>query len=252
MIDSHVHLIWESFETDLNDVFIRASEAGVQAFIHSCVHTDDLPKMIELKKSYTNVFIAGGVHPCDGLKWTEKCQKDILKFKDEIIAIGESGLDYYHKDCPIDHQKSVFKKQCQLAKQLKLPLIVHCRDAFEDTLQILREEQPGGGVMHCYTGDAEYSAKFWELGFYTSFSGCLTFKSAHSLREEAKKIPIERTLIETDCPFLAPQKQRGKRNEPAFLKEVCHTLSLIHELDFQLVDEITTQNSIKLFRLPLI
>jgi len=261
MIDSHVHLIWESFEADQEEVISRAEKAGVEAFIHSCVHTDDLPSMLKVAEKPPNVFIAAGVHPCDGLRWTEQSAKDIVKFKNKIVSVGETGLDYYHNDCPVDHQKSVFRKQCQIAKELKLPLIIHCRDglksetsnanAFEDTLQILREENPGGGVMHCYTGDAEYSAKFWELGFYTSFSGCLTFKSAHELREEAKKIPLERTLLETDCPFLAPQKQRGKRNEPAFVTEVCEVLTQIHDKSFAYVDEMTTNNTKQLFRIKL-
>lgn len=280
MIDSHVHLIWESFQADQEEVISRAEKAGVEAFIHSCVHTDDLPAMFEVAEKHPNVFIAAGVHPCDGLRWTEQSEKDIFKFKNKIVAVGETGLDYYHNDCPVDHQKSVFRKQCQIAKELKLPLIIHCRDAeplkqgselplsrdalrvadlglggnanaFEDTLQILREENPGGGVMHCYTGNAEYSAKFWELGFYTSFSGCLTFKSAHKLREEAKKIPLEHTLIETDCPFLAPQKHRGKRNEPAFVTEVCEVLTQIHDKSFAYVDEMTTNNTKQLFRIKL-
>lgn len=249
MIDSHAHLIWESFNEDREEVIARALDSGVEAFVHSCVHTKDLPQMFDLQKSYSMVHLAAGVHPCDAHEWTDECEKDIKKYKDQIVAVGETGLDYYHKDCPIDVQETYFRKQCQIAKELKLPLIIHCRDAFEDTLKILREENPGGGVMHCYTGDAEYSAKFWELGFYTSFSGCVTFKSAKKLREDAAKIPLERTLIETDCPFLAPQKYRGKRNEPAYVQEVNNILAEVHNVTYQQVDSITTKNAKELFAL---
>ena len=124
---------------------------------------------------------------------------------------------------------------------------MHCRDAFEDTLQILRQENISAGVMHCYTGNAEYAHKFIELGFYISFSGCLTFKSAHELRESAQNIPLKNTLIETDCPFLAPQKHRGKRNEPSFISEVCQTLADIHQKDFAQIAEITEENTKNLF-----
>lgn len=247
MIDSHAHLIWESFRDDLEQVMERAQAVGVEAFIHSCVHTDDLPQMFAVQKKYPNVYVSAGVHPCDAHRWTNKSEEDILENKEKIISIGETGLDYYHKDCPVPVQMEVFRKQCKLAKKLKLPLIVHCRDAFEDTLQILREEDPGKGVMHCYTGTAEYSAKFWDLGFYTSFSGCLTFKSAADLRLEASNIPLERTLIETDCPFLAPQKHRGKRNEPSFLPEVASVLADVHGVSVDAVDEMSTLNTKKLF-----
>ncbi|MDJ0625630.1 MAG: TatD family hydrolase [Candidatus Caenarcaniphilales bacterium] len=249
MIDSHAHLIWESFDYDRSEVIERALSNKVEAFIHSCVHTKDLEKMFDLQEQYSMVHLSAGVHPCDAHHWSDECESDILKYKDKIIAIGETGLDYFHKDCPLDVQETVFRKHCKLAKELKLPLIIHCRDAFEDTLKILREEDPGGGVMHCYTGDAEYSAKFWELGFYTSFSGCLTFKNSKKLREEARNIPLSRTLIETDCPFLAPQKHRGKRNEPVFVTEVNSMLAEIHSIEDKEVDSITTENTKKLFSL---
>jgi TatD DNase family protein len=252
MIDSHAHLIWESFDEDRDAMMNRAEEAGVKAFIHPCVHTADLPKMQAIQAKYPNVFLSAGVHPCDAIKWTDQCDLDIVNFTGKLFAIGETGLDFYHTDSPKDIQEEVFRKQCRLAKKLNLPLIVHCRDAFEDTLRVLREENVGKGVMHCYTGDAEYSAKFWELGFYTSFSGCLTFKSAQPLRDAAQKIPLERTLIETDCPFLAPQKYRGKRNEPSFVKEVCESLATIHEKSFSEIDEITSTNAIKLFSLEAV
>jgi TatD DNase family protein len=251
MIDSHAHLIWESFDADRDELMDRAYKAEVKAFVHPCVHVNDLPKMYELTQKYRNVFMGAGVHPCDAQEWDSESRPEILKYRDKIVAIGETGLDFYHKDCPIETQEIVFRKQCQLAKELNLPLIVHCRDAFEDTLRVLREENVGKGVMHCYTGDAEYSAKFWELGFYTSFSGCLTFKNSEALRQASANIGLERTLLETDCPFLAPQKYRGKRNEPSFVTEVCQNLASIHSRSYAQIDEITTQNTIKLFNLSL-
>ncbi len=249
MIDSHTHLIWESFDEDREQMMFRATEAGVKAFVHPCVHTDDLPKMFALQENFENVYVSAGVHPCDANRWNEDCKNKIDEVANKIVAIGETGLDFYHKDSTIEQQEVAFRAQCGLAKKYRLPLIVHCRDAFEETLQILRQEDVGKGVMHCYTGDAEYSAKFWELGFYTSFSGCVTFKSASALREAAAKIPLERTLIETDCPFLAPQKYRGKRNEPSFIGEVCETLAQVHGKSFKEIDETTTKNIVELFKL---
>lgn len=249
MIDSHAHLIWESFDVDRDSMMSKAEEAGVKAFIHPCVHTRDLPQMQKLQKKYNNVFLSAGVHPCHAHEWTENCENDINNFEVKLFAIGETGLDYYHKDSPTDIQKRVFIKQCQIAKKLNLPLIVHCRDAFEDTLQILRQENIEMGVMHCYTGDAEYAHKFIELGFYISFSGCLTFKSAHKLREDAKKISLKNILIETDCPFLAPQKHRGKRNEPSFITETCQALADIHQKTFKEIAEITEKNTKTLFKI---
>jgi TatD DNase family protein len=249
MIDSHAHLIWESFEPDIEEVIERAHSAGISAFIHPCVHTRDLLKMEALQKRFPNIFLSAGVHPCDAQEWTDECFDHIEQYKDKLVAIGETGLDFYHKDCAVEIQEEVFRRQCRIAKELNLPLIVHCRDAFEDTLRVLREESVGKGVMHCYTGNAEYSAKFWELGFYTSFSGCVTFKSAGQLRIDAAKIPIERILLETDCPFLAPQKNRGKRNEPSFMLEVCEVIAQVKELSFDKVNEITVANTSKLFGL---
>jgi TatD DNase family protein len=249
MIDSHAHLIWDSYENDIEEVMQRAQSKGIEAFIHSCVHTEDMPKMVELQKKYPQIHLSAGVHPCDANKWEDKCESEIRKYAKQIVAIGETGLDYYHKDSPVDLQKEVFRKHCKLAKEFELAMIIHCRDAFEDTLQILSEENPGKGVMHCYTGTADFSAKFWELGFYTSFSGCLTYKSAQNLRDEAKKIPLERCLIETDCPFLAPQGQRGKRNEPSFMPETAEVLASVHSVSVADVDRITTANTKKLFSL---
>jgi TatD DNase family protein len=247
MIDSHAHLIWESYNDDIDLVIERATQAGVTSFIHPCVVLDDLPKMQNLQKRFSQIHIAAGVHPCDAHLWPVDGMNKIESLGGQIVAIGETGLDYYHKDVAVEIQEKSFREQIQIAKKLDLPLIVHCRHAFEDTLKILREEKANKGVMHCYTGDAEYAAKYWELGFYVSFSGCLTYKSAKQLREDAAKIPLKRTLIETDCPFLAPQKFRGQRNEPAFLPEILQQLADVHGMATSEVEEITISNTKKLF-----
>ncbi len=250
MIDSHAHLIWENFDLDRDEIIERAFNIGIKAFIHPCVELKDLPQMRGLQKKYNNLFICAGTHPCHANDFSKEEVEQVFKInKIDFIAIGETGLDYYHKDCMPEIQKKVFKEYCILAKELNLPLIIHCRDAFEDVLNIIKQTGVSKGVMHCYTGNAEYSAKFWELGFYTSFSGCLTFKNAKELREEAKKIPLERVLIETDCPFLAPQIYRGKRNEPAFLIEVNKTLAEIHNIDEKRCEEITEYNTKELFKI---
>jgi len=251
MIDSHVHLIWDCFSEDLPEIIQRAKAENINKFVHPCVELKDLEKMKILKKKFPEVFIAAGVHPCHAGSWNSTQNEPgtiIFQNSSEIIAIGETGLDCFDKTFSLVEQERVFREQCKIANQLKLPLIIHCRDAFSQTLQILEEQKIlKGGVMHCYTGDSEYSSKFWELGFYTSFSGCLTFKNSQKLRAEAKKIPLERVLIETDAPFLAPQKNRGKRNEPFFMKETAKVLADLHQVDLDYINKITTKNTEKLF-----
>jgi len=253
MIDSHAHLIFQNFDVDRKEMIERAINSGVKAFVHPCVLLSEWPQIKDLKDQYPGkIFLAAGVHPCYTHSWqTEISSAQIASLSGEIVAIGETGLDFHQKELSFEVQEEAFRSQCRLAKEFDLPLIVHCRDAFAETLEILREENAGKGVMHCYTGDADYSARFWELGFYTSFSGCLTFKNARSLRQAAKNIPLERTLIETDAPFLAPQKNRGKRNEPSFMTEVCEMLAQIHDKSLAEVEQITENNTIKLFKLDI-
>ncbi|MDX1917630.1 MAG: TatD family hydrolase [Candidatus Caenarcaniphilales bacterium] len=279
MIDSHAHLNWDAYDDDRDQVVSRSLEAGIEAFIHPGVHVGDFGGLRNLKSLYPGLHIAVGVHPCHADEWDDKTENYFEGALDQAIAIGETGLDYYHQESSPELQEKVFRKQCQIAKRASLPLIIHCReagatahssreagatahssreagaivdrlhyrDAFEDTLRILREEEARGGVMHCYTGTAEYAAKFWELGFYIAFGGAITFKNSQILRAEAQKIPLNQIILETDCPFLAPQKYRGKRNEPSFMTEVCSTLADLKEISYEELDELTTTNTKRLF-----
>ena len=260
MIDSHAHLIWSSFAEDLPEVMERAAAENINKFVHPCVELSDFSQMEALRANFPQVFLAAGVHPCHVGSWQFDNQKEnnlsssdfISENSQKIVAIGETGLDALEKPFSLDQQEVVFREQCRLANQLKLPLIVHCREAFERTLQVLRTEKvSNGGVIHCYTSDAKTAEEFWKLGFYVSFSACLTFENQNSLklREEAKKIPLERVLIETDSPFLVPKikRKKNKRNEPAFISETARTLAdlLSEELDY--IDRITSENAEKLF-----
>lgn len=254
MIDSHAHLIWDVYDSDRDDIISRAKDIGITAIVHPCVELVDLPQMESLQKQYGDdyIYIAAGVHPCHADTWDEENNYSydlIKKYKNKIVAIGETGLDFYHKEVSLDIQEISFRRQCQLSKELNLPIIIHCRDAFEETYQILKEEKPPKGVMHCYTGTSEFADKFWDLGLYISWSGCLTFKKSENLRLEAQKIPLERCLIETDAPFLAPQKHRGQRNEPSYVCEVLQTLSQIHNVSTSVVESITDSNAKDLFNL---
>ena len=262
MIDSHAHLIWDSYEDDIKDVIKSALSKGVSKFIHPCVELKEFSQMKALRDSLNAefgeiIYLAAGVHPCHANTWLksqESFTEELKNLRPEIIAIGETGLDSYHQDVSLDVQVMSFTEHVLLAEELDLPLIVHCRDCFEETLEILSEKNNESnkrkrGVMHCYTGNARYSQAFWELGFFTSFSGCLTFKNASALREEAKRIPLERVLIETDSPFLAPQNNRGKRNEPAFLPEVAEVLAQIHDKTINYIDGITSENTERLFEI---
>lgn len=255
MIDSHCHLIWECFENNIDNVIKKAQQAGVKQFIHPCVELKDLPSMIALQSKYPEILhIAGGVHPCHADTWTNSPTnpaQDILdNWQDKIIAIGETGLDYVYKSTiSLDIQEESFRAQCKLSKQLNLPLIIHCRDAFEHTYKILQEEQITNAVMHCYTGNYEWAMKFIDLGLYISYSGILTYKNAKDIQHSAIHIPVERILIETDAPFLAPQSHRGKTCQPEYILETAMKLASLRDMPLASIQEITSNNTIRLFNL---
>lgn len=252
MIDSHAHLIWDSFTDDIDDIITNAQKAGITKIVHPCVELKDLDQMQVLRDKYNNIYLSAGVHPCHASTWQgeNNISKNIIRdWQDKIVSIGETGLDYYYKDTPAEIQQESFQGQIDMAKELDLPIIVHCRDAFEDTYKMLKNNNITRGVLHCYTGNLEYAQKFIDLGLYISWSGCVTFKNSHDLRNVAQNIPLENTLTETDSPFLAPQGNRGKRNEPKFMIEIIDLLSQLHNKTTQEIDRITTANAEKLFKI---
>ncbi len=219
LFDTHVHLNADQFEDDMEEVIDRAKQAGVDYMVVVGFDRVTIPKAISIAESHENIYAAVGWHPVDAIDMTEDDLKWIeeLAAHPKVVAIGEMGLDYHWDKSPKEIQKEVFRKQIALAKKVKLPIIIHNREATEDIVEILQEEnaQEVGGIMHCFSSTPEIAEQCLEMNFYISLGGPVTFKNAKEPKEVAKVVPINKLLIETDCPYLAPHPYRGKRNEPA-------------------------------------
>ena len=249
-IDSHAHLVLEPFEADRDSVIHEALSSQITHIVQSCDNLNEIEKNLILTKKYENLYSSVGIHPHEAKTWQDDVTRDtIIKYTKEkkVIAIGETGLDFYYNYSPKEIQLFVFKEQIKIAKEVSLPLIVHTRDAFNETLEILRKENAERGVFHCFTGDLQAAKEGLKLGFYISFSGILTFKNADNLKEVAKEIPLNKTLIETDCPYLAPVPHRGKRNEPKFVRYVAEELAKIHNVSVDEIGKTTSENAKRLF-----
>jgi TatD DNase family protein len=261
LIDSHCHIDGKQFDTDRDDVVKRAKEAGVAAMLNVGTgdpHSDDFRRAVSIAENYENVFASIGVHPHDAKLYDEKAELhlvELIRSNNKVVAWGEIGLDFYYDHSPRDVQEEVFRRQISKARELELPIIVHSRDANDETVRILSEECSydgfRGGIMHCFGGTAAMAQELMVLGFLISFAGNVTFKKAENLREAARAVPLEKMLVETDCPFLAPVPMRGHRNEPAF---VAHTARFLAELKVIEPHELagqTTLNFCELFRIEL-
>ena len=254
LVDSHCHLDYPDFENDgLDAVLKRAEAGGVGHFLTISTNIAAFDKVLAVAKNHRQVHCTVGTHPhhagdAPELKFSKE---DIVNFtKDEKVAgIGETGLDYYYEHSPVDKQKACFEKHIAAAIETDLPLIVHTRDAEDDTVNILKDAGQGNarGVIHCFSGSLDLAKKSLDLGFYISLSGIITFKKAEALREVAKYVPLDRLLVETDCPYLAPEPYRGKRNEPAYVARTAMVLSDIKALSIDAVAAATTNNFFDLF-----
>ncbi|MGD6850271.1 TatD family hydrolase [Rossellomorea aquimaris] len=253
LFDTHVHLNAEQFDEDLEEVISRARDAGVEKMVVVGFDRPTINRAMELIEQYEFLYASIGWHPVDAidmkdedLAWIEE-----LSNHPKVVAIGEMGLDYHWDKSPKDVQKEVFRKQIHLAKKVKLPIIIHNRDATQDIVDILREEgaEEVGGIMHCFSGSPEIAQECVDMNFYISLGGPVTFKNAKKPKEVAKEIPLEKLLIETDCPYLAPHPNRGKRNEPAYVKLVAEQIAELKEVSLEEVENITTENAKKLFNI---
>ncbi|MEJ8751984.1 TatD family hydrolase [Lagierella sp. ICN-221743] len=252
MIDSHAHLDEERFDEDRDELIKSLKENAISYIINPSSDMETSRRVVKLSNRYDNIFAAVGIHPHDAEGFKEEDLDELRELsKDErVVAIGEIGLDYYYDNSPREIQKEVFKKQLELAYELDLPVIIHTRDAMGDTYDILKEfEGRVRGVMHCYTGSVEMAEKFMKLGFYISIAGPVTFKNAVNVREMAKQIPLERLLIETDSPYLAPVPNRGKRNDPTNVRYVADMLANLKEIQIDKIIEHSRENTVKLFSL---
>ncbi len=251
LVDSHCHLNFEPLNAGLEDVLQRARDNGVGHMLCVSVTLETFPEIRALAHKHANIFASVGVHPNER-EGREPDVEDLTSLaKDEhVVAIGETGLDYYRSQGDMGWQQERFRRHIRAAKQSGKPLIIHTREAAVDTLRIMREEEAGdiGGVMHCFTESQEVARQALDLGFYISFSGIITFRNAEALREVAKQVPQDRLLIETDAPYLAPMPFRGKTNEPAFVKHVAECLATLRTTSFDDIAEHTTRNFFALFR----
>ncbi|SDI11629.1 TatD DNase family protein [Alteribacillus persepolensis] len=253
LFDTHVHLNIEQFEDDVVETIERAQAEGVQLMTVVGFDRETIPKAIELAETYDFIYAAVGWHPVDAIDMTD----DDLKWLEElsqhpkVVALGEMGLDYHWDKSPKDVQKEVFRQQIQLAKKVNLPVIIHDREAHQDIVDILKEENASetGGIMHCFGGSLEIAQECLKMNFYISFGGPVTFKNAKRPKEVAKEVPMDRLLVETDSPFLAPHPNRGKRNEPAYVKLVAEKIAELKEISYEELAEQTTANAKKLFRI---
>ena len=251
LVDSHCHLNFEPLNAGLEDVLQRARDNGVGHMLCVSVTLETFPEIHQIAHQHANVFASVGVHPNER-EGRDPSVDDLVDLaKDErVVAIGETGLDYYRSQGDMAWQQERFRRHIRAARECGKPLIIHTREAADDTLRIMREERAGeiGGVMHCFTESWEVARAALDLGFYISFSGIVTFRSAEALREVAKQVPQDRLLIETDAPYLAPMPFRGKTNEPAFVKLVAECLATQRAAAFEDIAAQTTKNFFALFK----
>ncbi|MBO4936957.1 MAG: TatD family hydrolase [Clostridia bacterium] len=252
MFDTHAHLTDEKYDNDREEMYSRfLACTNPQAVVIGC-DMDEIPGAIAFARAHDELHYAIGIHPAYIDKYDEA---EFMKFvditDDKLVAIGEIGLDYYEGNPDKELQKQVFDQQIKLAKRLGLPFCVHCRDAYGDCLEVLKNNAPftHGGIMHCYSGSAEWANEVLKMGMYISFSGNVTFKNAGRLREVAVTIPLDRILVETDCPYLSPEGKRGQRNEPANVAYVVDMLAKLHNVSYEEMLKITDDNAKRVYRI---
>lgn len=254
LIDSHAHLNNERFDDDREEVIGRCGEQ-LTALLNVGYDLASSQSSLELAEAYPFIYASVGIHPHDAQEAATDYLEQLKKMAEhpKVVAIGEIGLDYYYDLSPREVQQNVFREQLRLAKELNLPFIIHNRDAHADIMNILKQEAPYpmGGVMHCFSASWEVAQECLKLGLYISFAGPVTFANAGKLKEIAGKIPLERLLVETDCPYLTPVPHRGKRNEPAYVRFVAEHVAGLRGLAVEELANTTAQNAIRLFRLPI-
>jgi TatD DNase family protein len=254
-IDTHVHLNAEQYNEDLEEVINRALDAGVKQMVVVGFDRKTIEKAIALAEQYEFIFAVVGWHPVDAIDCTEEDLNWIesLAKHEKVVAIGETGLDYYWDKSPKEVQQEIFRKQIQLAQRVNLPIVIHNRDATEDVIRILQEEhaERTGGVMHCFGGSVETAKVCIEMNFMISLGGPVTFKNAKKPKEVAAEIPLEWLMIETDAPYLSPHPHRGKRNEPSLVPLVAEEIARLKDVPVEEIARVTSENAKRFFRLSV-
>jgi TatD DNase family protein len=259
IVDSHCHIDGDEFDADRDEVVRRALDAGVVAMLNVGTGdptTDDFRRAVAVAEKYEHVYASVGVHPHDAKLYDDKAEAHLIELSksEKVIAWGEIGLDYYYDHSPRDVQVEVFRRQIRTARTLDLPIIIHSRDADDETVEILSQEcsyDGFRGIMHCFGGTPRMAEALMKIGFLISFAGNVTFKKAENLRDAARAVPLDKLLVETDCPFLTPIPFRGKRNEPAYVEHTARFLADFYDVEFEMLAEQTTRNFLEFFKLEI-
>lgn len=263
LVDSHCHIDGEQFDEDRDEVIARALAAGVGTMLNVGTgdpHSDDLLRAVRVADRYPNVYAAVGVHPHDAKLYDDDAESSLVELVNssrKVIAWGEIGLDFHYDHSPRDVQDQVFRRQIRVARRLGFPIVVHSREADVETVKILKDEfsdnesakRCGSGILHCFGGSPEMIGELLPLGFLVSFAGNVTFKNAENLREAARAVPLDRLLIETDCPYLTPMPHRGRRNEPGFVLDTAKFLADLYGIKIEELAHATTENFFDLFQI---
>ncbi|MHB1126073.1 MAG: TatD family hydrolase [Bacillota bacterium] len=253
LFDSHAHLNDREFQGKVPGVVERAVEAGVNHITCVGYSLNSSRRSVELSRQYHQIYAAIGVHPHDARTYTEAMEKEFISLarEDKVVAIGETGLDYYRNLSPHDVQEDVFRRHIYMAKKADLPLIIHDREAHRDTVRILQEEKANevGGIIHCFSGSWDMARQCLDMNFYISLAGPVTYQNAVQLQEIARLVPLDRLLVETDCPYLTPHPYRGKKNEPAYVLYVAEAIARIRRIAASELADITTENALRVYRI---
>lgn len=253
LIDSHAHIQGKEYAGEVAAVIERARQAGVEKIIAvgGAGNMTSNTEAVALAESFPDIYATVGMHPHDA---KDVGPEDLAELKElsahpKVVAVGETGLDYYYSHSPHEVQRRVFAQFIHMARETELPIVVHERDAAKDAAELLRAEGEANlrGVIHCFTGDYQAACKYLDLGFYISFTGIITFKNADPLREVVRRVPLDRMMVETDSPYLTPVPHRGKRNEPAHVRWVAETIAQVKGVDLETVARVTSENVRDLF-----
>ena len=253
LFDTHAHLNVKEFLEDELEVIKRAHDQGVSKIAVVGFDDETIAKALELAENHSNIYSIIGWHPTEAGSYSDQVEENLIQLiqTKNVVAMGEMGLDYHWMEDPKDIQIDVFRRQIRVAKQLDLPIVIHNRDSTEDVYQVLKEEhiEDIGGIMHSFSLTPIWQERFLDLGMHISYSGVLTFKNAIDVKESAKVVPLDKMLIETDSPYLTPHPNRGKRNEPAYVRLVAEEIARLRGLTLEEVAQITMKNANQLFRL---
>lgn len=253
MIDSHAHLDDRRFNYDRDMLIKNLEKNGVKRVYNIGANLDSSRRTLELAKKYDNIYAVVGIHPHNAKDFNEEIEKELLEMAkhEKVVALGEMGLDFYYDNSPRDVQKEVFLKQIEMAEKVGLPIVVHTREASQQTFDILKEAIGKNNklkvLLHCYSGSVEMMREYVKLGCYIALGGVVTFQNAKVTKRVAKEVPLERLLIETDCPYLTPEPYRGKRNEPMFLKYVVEEIAEIRGVSPEEIERATEENTLKFY-----